>query len=155
MTPEEELAAVEAALIRVRRRQAKRALGRASNEGLAEPVNLDHFAALDAVEEGLEAGRGAGEVTIGDVAERLGIDPSRASRVVAGAIAAGYLRRVASQADGRRTCLAITDAGSAMLDHAHRSRRALIDGLLADWTPDDRADFARLFARFAAALAAR
>jgi DNA-binding MarR family transcriptional regulator len=142
-----ELAAIEAALIRLRRRQTRRALGRAAAEGASPQVNLDHFAVLDAVEGG-----GPGEVTVGDVAERLGIDPSRASRVVAAAVKAGYLERVASQDDGRRSCLALTATGREIVDHAHRSRQAMIDEVLRDWSARDRADLARLLTRFTTAL---
>jgi len=145
------LAAIEAALVRIRRRQSRRVLGRAATEGRAEPVNLDHVAALDAVEEG--QGRG-GEVTVGDVADRLGIDPSRTSRIVAGAIRAGYLERTASQRDGRRTCLTITAAGRDVIDHAHRSRRALVEQLLHGWSAHDRSELARLLTRFTDAIVA-
>lgn len=145
-----ELAAIEAALIRIRRRQSRRALGRAANDSRGEPINLDHVAALDAVEEGLQDERG--EVSVGDVADRLGIDPSRASRIVTAAITAGYLQRIASQSDGRRTCLTITAAGQEIIEHAHRSRRALIDQLLHDWSASDRAELARLLTRLTEAL---
>jgi DNA-binding MarR family transcriptional regulator len=149
---EAELAAIEAALVRVRRRQSRRVLGRAANKGLAEPVNLDHVAVLDAVEEGL---RDIGdEVTVGDVADRLGIDPSRASRVVTAAIKAGYLQRVASQHDGRRTCLTITAAGEEIIEHAHRARRALLGQLMRGWSAHDRAELARLLTRFTDAIVA-
>jgi DNA-binding MarR family transcriptional regulator len=145
-----ELAAIEAALIRIRRRQSRRALGRAANDGLAQPINLDHVAVLDALEEGLHDDNG--EVTVGDVADRLGIDPSRASRLVTAAINTGYVQRIASQSDGRRTCLTITAAGQEIIEHAHRSRRALIDQLLHDWSASDRAELARLLTRLTEAL---
>jgi DNA-binding MarR family transcriptional regulator len=148
-----DLAAIEAALVRIRRRQTRRVLGWAANEGRSEPINLDHIAALDAVAEGLQDN--AGEVTVGEVAERLGIDPSRASRVVSAAVNAGYLQRVASQQDGRRTCLAITDAGHSVIEHAHRTRRALVDEAVRGWSAQDRAEFARLLTRFTEALVAQ
>ncbi len=146
---DEQLAAIEAALVRLRRRQTSRALGRAANKGNAAPVNLDQIAALDAVDEGGPDG----EVTVGDVAVRLGIDPSRASRVVAGTITSGYLERFASQRDGRRICLRVTSAGQAIIDQAHRSRREMIDGLLSGWSAHDRAELARLLTRFTDRLA--
>src|SRR5689334_1994081 len=81
----------------------------AAMEALSQPVDLEHVAVVDAIEEGSELP--GHEVTVGDVAERLGIDPSRASRVVTAAIKAGYVRRLASQDDGRRICLELTPDG--------------------------------------------
>src|SRR5690606_40601178 len=42
------------------------------------------------------------ETMVATVAERLGIDPSRASRLVSEMVEAGYARRAVSQADARR-----------------------------------------------------
>jgi DNA-binding MarR family transcriptional regulator len=135
-------------MVRIRRRQTSRVLGRAANKDRATPVNLDQVAAVDAVDQGsVDA-----EVTVGDVAVRLGIDPSRASRVVAGAIGSGYLERYASQRDGRRICLRVTSAGREVIGHAHRARRDMIADLLTGWSAKDRADFARLLTRFTDAL---
>lgn len=144
-----QVAAIESALVRIRRRQSRRILGRAALEGQAEPVSLDSVAALDAVEEGLQE---QAEVTVGDVAERLGIDPSRASRIVAAAVNAGYLQRVAAQSDGRRTCLTMTTEGQAIIGQAHRARQAMIQSVVSDWSPRDRAEFARLLTRFTHAI---
>jgi DNA-binding MarR family transcriptional regulator len=145
-----DMLAIERAMNRIRRRQARRTLGRSANEGLTQPVNLDHVAVVDAIEEGTEIP--GNEVTVGDVGERLGIDPSRASRIVSAAIKAGYVRRVASQSDGRRIGLELTPAGEGIVGHAHRYRQALYDRLLEDWSPRDRAEFARLLTRFTDAL---
>lgn len=127
----------------IRRRQTSRALGRASTS-----INLDQVAAVDAVDHGGPDD----EVTVGDVAVRLAIDPSRASRVVAGAIEAGYLERYASQRDGRRICLRVTPAGREIIEEARHARRAMIAGLLTGWSARDRADFARLLTKFTDAL---
>jgi DNA-binding MarR family transcriptional regulator len=141
------LISIERAMNRIRRRQSRRALGNAANEGLMQPIDLQQASVVDAVEDGTEAGQ---EITVGDVADRLGIDPSRASRVVAASIKAGYIRRVASQLDGRRICLELTDEGRQILNNAHRFRRALYDRLLDGWSDDERAEFARLLTKFTA-----
>src|SRR3954449_616848 len=45
------------------------------------------------------------EITVGALADQLGIDPAAASRAVSDCIAKGLLVRGASQHDGRRTVL--------------------------------------------------
>ena len=117
---DEALAAIERAFVRMRRAMTRRNLGARMIRELGGGVDLSHLGVVDAVEEGTDA---SGVVTVGMVGERLGIDPSRASRVVSSAIQAGYVERVASQADGRRVGLRLTDAGRALAESAHRVRR--------------------------------
>jgi DNA-binding MarR family transcriptional regulator len=93
------------------------------------------------------------EVTVGLVGERLGLDPSRASRLVAQAIQAGYVVRVASQADGRRIRLELTQEGHELAQAGHRFRQAVFGRLMSDWSDRDRQNFARLLTRFTDALA--
>lgn len=149
--PDPVLVAIERAMIKIRRRQTQRVLGQIATKD--EPqVDLNQIAAVDAVAEGPDETQEG--VTVGVVAERLGIDPSRASRVVAATIQNGYLRRLAAQHDGRRSCLEITDQGAAALEQTHRARHTLYERLLADWTVQDRRDLARLLTRFTASIAA-
>lgn len=88
------------------------------------------------------------DVTVGAVAERLGIDPSTASRLVGHAIDAGFVARRPSPRDARRANLQLTDAGRRLKTVADRFRRAYLAELLADWTDAERAEFARLLTRF-------
>jgi len=67
----------------------------------------------------------------------------RASRLVSQAIRAGYVRRGASQADGRRIRLELTEAGNEMAKAAHRFRQEFFDYVVRDWSVKDREDFAR------------
>jgi DNA-binding MarR family transcriptional regulator len=87
-------------------------------------------------------------VTVGTVAERLNVDPSRASRIVADAVEAGVVRRVASQTDARRICLELTDAGRlhALAVRKYKWRR--FADALGDWPEDELVEFARLFSKF-------
>ena len=98
------------------------------------------------------AGNGRDEVTVGAVAEWLFIDPSRASRLVSAAIAAGHVVRLASQADGRRTVLELTEAGRAILAASERFRRSHYARVMADWPQEDRAELARLLHKFSQGL---
>jgi DNA-binding MarR family transcriptional regulator len=164
----EQLAAIERAMNQIRRRQTRRSLGRLAarerdtqrartGDAVARPAAALARAAedagddarvlvIDAVEEG--AAPPADGVTVGLVAERLGIDPSHASRLVASAVAAGYVRRVASQADGRRICLELTTEGMAVAEEVHRSRRAAFERAMRGWSGAEREEFARLLTRF-------
>ncbi len=151
-TLDPDMVAIERAMIRIRRRQARRSVGKAAMQSLSQPVDLEHVAVVDAIEEGSELPDG--QVTVGDVAELLGIDPSRASRVVTAAIKAGYVRRLASQTDGRRICLELTPDGRRIVDQAHRHRQTLYGNLMDGWSQHDRTEFARLLTRFADAITA-
>lgn len=144
------LAAVEAALVRIRRRQSRRSLARPAVEGMAEPVDLNTLAVIDAVDEG--SGLGEEAVTVGFVADRLAVDPSRASRIVAGAVKAGYVRRVASQEDGRRSCLELTEPGRSAIAAAHRTRQDFYARVMKGWTPEEQREFARLITKFVDSL---
>ena len=139
------LAAIEAAMVRIRRRQSRRSLARPAVEGMTEPVDLNTLAVVDAVEGGTSVGE---VVTVGFVADRLAVDPSRASRVVAAAVKAGYVVRVASQEDGRRSCLELTSAGRAAVEAAQLTRQEFYSRVLGRWPESEQREFARLLTKF-------
>lgn len=145
------LAAIERAMISIRRRQTRRSLGSQAVREAGRPVDLNLLAVVDAVEEGHDQPNQ--EVTVGVVAERLGIDPSRASRVVAAAVEAGYVRRVASQGDGRRICLELTESGQQVVAAAHHTRQAFYRRMLDGWPEHERTEFARLLTKFTSTMA--
>lgn len=150
---EQVLRQVEQAMVRLRRSMGRRTLGRALLAELAqraEPVDLTLFAVLDAVDDGPGPDRAV--VTVREVGERMDLDPSRASRVVAGAVASGHLRRVAAQSDARQVGLELTEAGRGVVDLASRRRRAFFDQAMQGWSAAERAEFARLLARFSTAV---
>jgi DNA-binding MarR family transcriptional regulator len=94
----------------------------------------------------------ADEITVGEVAERLGIDPSVASRMVSDCISAGYLVRAASQRDGRRTVLRLSPEGAATLDRFRRHQRSAFEFITRDWPEDERLEFARLLLKYVDAI---
>lgn len=97
----------------------------------------------------VEAAEEAGEaVGVRGVADALRVDQPRASRLVTAAVEAGWVRRGADQTDGRRAPLAVTPAGRVALDQAHALRRSVVERVTVDWSEGERAEFARLFARF-------
>ncbi|RFU85555.1 MarR family transcriptional regulator [Streptomyces triticagri] len=137
-------------MIRIRRRQSRRSLARPVVEGLTEPVDLNTLAVVDVVDEG--AGEGGRDVTVGFVADRLAIDPSRASRIVADAVKSGFVRRVASQEDGRRSCLELTATGERAVAAAHRTRQEFYATVIEDWDTQEQREFARLLTKFVRSL---
>lgn len=147
----DDLVAIERAMVRIRRSQTRRSLARrAAETGADLPADLAVLGVVDAVDEGPPPG--AEVVSVADVADRLGVDPSRASRLVKAAIEADLVRRVAAQSDGRRTGLALTAPGTAAVAAAHASRQRLYADLTADWSAHDRAELARLLTAFTSRL---
>ncbi len=104
----------------------------------------------------LDAVRGAdapsGSATVGEIAQRLGIDPSRASRLVARAVSRKLLERRAAQDDSRKVVVRVTQTGARMQARGAELTRERIAVALAAWPAADRERFATLFARFAGAL---
>ena len=133
--------AVEQAMVKIRRRQTRRAL--------AGQVDTAGFDALDVVEAAEQAGE---EATVTTVAAALAVDQPRASKLVARAVEAGLVRREADQADGRRALLVRTEKGREASADAHRTRQARFDAAMAGWSDAERAEFARLLSRFVEAL---
>ncbi|WP_031067476.1 MarR family winged helix-turn-helix transcriptional regulator [Streptomyces sp. NRRL WC-3742] len=102
----------------------------------------------------LEHTRGSDrEITVGAVAELLGVDPSVASRMVSDNIKAGYLIRAASQQDGRRTVLLLSPEGTELMARFRRHQRDAFDYITADWDERDRLEFARLMLKYVDSLA--
>ncbi|MFZ4895471.1 MarR family winged helix-turn-helix transcriptional regulator [Plantibacter sp. Mn2098] len=97
---------------------------------------------LDAIQS---AGAGMG---ISALAEAIGVDQPRASRLVAEATERGHVRRAADPNDGRRSVVQLTEAGRTVLTEAHRGRRDAVATALSGFTPEEMAQFAALFARF-------
>jgi len=137
---------IDRAMVRIRRSQTRRTIGRLIERELGTGFNMAHSFVVDALDEARSSLDE--EPSVGTVAEYLGVDPSRASRMVAGALRGGYVRRVASQADGRRMCLELTAAGRKLLRTAGRFRRYFFSKKMANWPDHDCVEFARLFTKF-------
>ena len=137
------MAAIEQAMVAMRRSWSRRSLQRraaaagsvgAAGAGAAEAAA---FQVLDAIESG-------GLLTVNGVADALGVDQPRGSRLVARAVEAGLVRRGADPDDGRRSVLVLTPRGARVLAEGHRARRAAVEAALAGWPDEDRETFARL-----------
>jgi DNA-binding MarR family transcriptional regulator len=140
--------AIEAAMVAIRRRSNRRTIAGAPNSA-DEHARIGVQPVLDAVEEAAGA---ATDATVTTVAALLGLDQSRASKMVAAAIDMGLLRREADQADGRRSLLRLTAAGMDQLRQVHEVRQRTFARAMAEWSPRQRNQFARLLTRFVADL---
>lgn len=133
---DEDVEAVERAMVEIRRLQQRRTLARLSQ------VDPSLTAVVDAIEQP------ADQATVSSVAGALGVDQPRASRLVARAVDAGLVTRTADQLDGRRVLLTLTKRGTEHAASVHRFRQAVFAEAMAGWTPRQVSTFARLLSRF-------
>jgi DNA-binding MarR family transcriptional regulator len=138
----EAVAAVERAMVEIRRLQQRRTLARVSEQRGGDRVDPSLTAVVDAIEQK------PAHATVSTVATALGVDQPRASRLVARAVEAGLVTRTADQLDGRRALLTLTKRGAEHASRAHRFRQAMFADAMADWTPRQITAFARLLTRF-------
>lgn len=139
MTDDELLNAVGPAFSKLRRTSLLEV------ENPVSPKDLSRTLVLNIVKEA------EGEVTVGAVADYLAVDPSVASRMVSDCISAGYLVRAASQEDGRRTVLLLSQGGSEMMTRFRRHQREAYEYITAEWSERDRLELARLMLKYVAA----
>jgi DNA-binding MarR family transcriptional regulator len=88
-------------------------------------------------------------LTVSEAAEAIGVDQPRASRLVQQAVAEGLVRREADPDDARRTRIALTDAGSAIVGRFRGERRDAVRTALEGFSDDERTELARLLAKLA------
>lgn len=93
----------------------------------------------------------SGPLSVGEIAEAVGVDQPRASRLVQQSVDLGLVRREADPDDARRTRIALTDDGTRILRGFRGDRREAITGALTDFTDAERAELARLLAKLAEA----
>jgi len=94
-----------------------------------------------------------GPVRVSDVASRLAVDMSVASRQVNALIKAGYVVRETDPDDARATRLSTTDDGDRVLTESHRRMVHAFAQVLDDWSQQEVSALAdgleRLSANFA------
>lgn len=104
---------------------------------------------------GLEALVREGPLTLGELAERLYVEKSTASRIVDALERKGYVARTPHPGDRRALRLTVTAAGRRLVG---RIRASLVDeakAVLADLSPDFRREAVRLLTGLTAAAADR
>jgi DNA-binding MarR family transcriptional regulator len=88
-------------------------------------------------------------LSVGEIADAVGVDQPRASRLVQQAFQLDLVRREADPEDARRTRVALTDAGAALVRGFRGERREAIDTALSGFSDAERADLARLLTKLA------
>ncbi|HWU60931.1 MAG TPA: MarR family transcriptional regulator [Ensifer sp.] len=136
---------------RMRLMIGRRIIGRMAIKRAAPTLELSHLDVIEAVRRLSEHG----EVTVGAVADMMHVDPSRSSRLISELVQGEFLVRCVSQADARRAVVELTDKARAYFREAQSIKRALIESIVADWTPEEIADFGRLYLKFVDEFEAR
>ena len=147
------MTAIEAALTAIRRMQQQGRLQRIAVPGPEVPddaardlrtrsLTAAKFRYLDAL---AAADGGLGIV---DLAERIGVDQPRASRLTAELERDGLVSRSRDPADHRRHVVTLTPAGRRPLEQATALRRDRIQNALRALTPTERRQLADLLTRF-------
>jgi DNA-binding MarR family transcriptional regulator len=99
-------------------------------------LNPSQFACLLAMPEQ------AGEFNVHEVAEVMGLSPSRASRIVDSLVRGGLLSRRTLNSDRRTQLVALTSAGQAKWQEAHKLLAECERKLLAHLSPQRRRELA-------------
>ncbi|MFC8921173.1 MarR family winged helix-turn-helix transcriptional regulator [Cellulosimicrobium sp. NPDC057127] len=94
-----------------------------------------------------------GPVPLGDVASRLRVDLSVASRQVSHLVDAGLARRTVDDDDRRARTVELTADGRALLRRAHDLIEAMSAATFADWSADELTAATAHIDRVAAAVA--
>ena len=137
---------IEGAMVRIARSLGRRDLGRQIERHLGSRVDLSFVQVIGAIDE-LSGPDSA--PTIKDVARLLDVHHSRASRLVKDTIRAGFVLRLASQEDARKSPLALSEKGEAIARAIHASRAKYFVTRLHGLSKADCRHLARLLERFA------
>jgi DNA-binding MarR family transcriptional regulator len=95
-----------------------------------------------------------GPKRLSTLAADMCVDLSVVSRQVAALEVAGLVTRTADPVDRRASLIAATDTGLKLFQRKREQFVALLREVLADWTPEERAELAHLMGRFNGAMAA-
>ncbi len=145
----EAIARIDATMGRIRRNIVRREFGRQILAEIGSDLEVAHMDVLGSIWGSPGHGRGGREDdTVGLVAERLGTDPSRASRLVSEVVELGYARRTASQGDARRICLELTEQGRGLMEAIRTTKWRLFAASLGQWSEAELVEFAKLLDRF-------
>ncbi|GAA4770704.1 MarR family winged helix-turn-helix transcriptional regulator [Microbacterium gilvum] len=88
-------------------------------------------------------------LSVGQIAERLGVDQPRASRLVTAVVETGHARREADPDDARRTLIVLTDEGRSLATRTRGARADAVEEALGGFTDAEREQLAALLTRLA------
>ncbi|NLU84216.1 MarR family transcriptional regulator [Rhodococcus sp. HNM0569] len=90
----------------------------------------------------------AGPMSIGQLADALGLDSSTLNRQTAAMLSAGLVERIADPDGGIARKFRITDEGRVRLEVDRERNVHGVERVAAEWSDDDRAAFAAYLRRF-------
>jgi DNA-binding MarR family transcriptional regulator len=93
-----------------------------------------------------------GGVRVGELADRVGVDDTTATRFVDRLVASGLAERSSLPGDRRVSVVALTDEGSALMRQVAAQRQRFFADVLTVLDPDEREELVRLTAKAASAL---
>lgn len=140
----EHLDRIEDALLRVVKATARRA--KAAVRRVAPDLEPAAYGLLYRLAEN-------GPIRVTELADRLGIDASTASRHVSRLENTQMVERRPDPSDARAVLVDLTDLGRSVFEALRHRRRAGLEAVLADWSPEDLAELAELLERLAEGLA--
>lgn len=139
---------IDALMQKWRRRAQKRELGQRALVDLKIGLELAQLDVLFAIAGPMDPAEQASETMVATVADRVNIDPSRASRLTSEMVDQGYARRAVSQADARRTIIELTERGQAVVEAVRAYKFIVMGDFLGGWDAEDVATFVPLLKRF-------
>lgn len=116
--------------------------------GAPSPLTPTKLYALDVLAE-------AGELRIGELAERIGVDETTATRMVDRLEAAGVAERRSKAEDRRVTIVGLSAAGTELMAKIAARRQLFFCEVLGALDPKDRVQLVQLTTKAAAALRAK
>lgn len=96
----------------------------------------------------LAALRDRGGLSVSEIAELIGVDQPRASRLVNESAERGLITRRADERDARRSVVELTELGRSILSTTTESRRTAVADAVAGFTAEETATLAALLTRF-------
>ncbi|WP_347346806.1 MarR family transcriptional regulator [Microbacterium sp.] len=83
-------------------------------------------------------------LSVSELADEIGVDQPRASRLVQQSVELGLVQREADPTDARRTRIVLTAEGERLIGGFRGRRRGAVEQALADFSDAERAELARL-----------
>ncbi len=87
-------------------------------------------------------------LSVSEIADLIGVDQPRASRLVNESAERGLVTRRADERDARRSVVELTEQGRSILSKTNESRRTAVADAVAGFTAEETATFAALLTRF-------
>lgn len=144
-TPKNDLERIGLVMSRYRALSKSRLITKMTIGRMEQDLDIGYFDIIELVGRSMRRGK---EVIVGTVAEKMHLDPSRASRAVAHLVDKGLLKRAVSQEDARRSVILLSDRGMDVLREKVAIKQDLIAKIFETWTEEEVATFAELYTRF-------